>query len=49
MTWRYEVRNAEQGMSGSRRIARERSESAYSLETDGEGKTEEVRIGDKEQ
>ena len=35
------------GTSGGRRIARERLESAYIWDTDGDGKTEEVGIGDK--
>ena len=35
------------GMSGSHRIARERSELAYIWDTDGYRKTEAFRIGDK--
>ena len=44
---RDEVRDAEEGMGGFRRIARERSESAYSWYKDRYWKTEEVGIGDK--
>ena len=47
MTLRDEVRDAEQGMGGCRRIAREKSESAYSWETDGVGKMKEVGFGDE--
>ena len=44
---RDKVKDAEQGMGGCQCIARERSELAYSWDTDGEGKMEEVGIGDK--
>ena len=44
---RDEVRDAEEGMGGCWRIARERSDSESSWDTEGAGKTEEVRIGDK--
>ena len=43
---RTEVRDAEEGVGGCRRIARERSDSAYSWDTDGDRKTEEVGIRD---
>ena len=46
-TRRDKVRDAEQGMGGCGRIARERPALAYSLDTFGDRKTEEVRIGDK--
>ena len=42
-----DVREAGKGVYGWRRIARERSESAYSWDTDRYGRMEEVRIGDK--
>ena len=44
---REKVRDAEEGMRGCRHIAREISESAYSWDIDGDGKTEAVGIGDK--
>ena len=44
---RDDAREGGKGMSGGRRIARERSESAYSWDTEGDGKTEAVRIGNK--
>ena len=44
---RDDVRDVRNGTSGGRRVARERSESAYSWDTDGDRKTEEVGIGDK--
>ena len=40
---------AGKGMSGSRHIARERSESAYIWGKDRKGNTGEVGIGDKEE
>ena len=49
MGWsrRGDVRDVGKGLYGCRRIAKERSESAYSLDTDGDGKTEEAGIVDK--
>ena len=44
---RDEVRDAEEGMGGCRRIARERSEFVYKRDTNRDRTTEEVRIGDK--
>ena len=44
-----EVRDAEQGMSVRWRIGRESLELAYSWETDGDEKTEEFGIRDKEE
>ena len=44
---RDEVRDAEDQMDGCRHIAREISESGYSWDTDGDGKTEEVGIRGK--
>ena len=46
-TRRDEVRDAEEGTSGCRRIARERLESAYSWDIYRNRKSEEVGIGDK--
>ena len=46
-TWRDDVRDVGKGIYGCRHIARERLESAYSWDTDGYGKKEEVWIGDK--
>ena len=44
---RDDGRGVGKGIYGCRRIARERSESAYRWDTDGDGKTDEVGIGDK--
>ena len=44
-TWRDDGREAGKGMSGCRCIARERLESAFSWDTDRDGRTEEVGIG----
>ena len=44
---RDDVMEGETGTSSCWRIARERSESAYSWDTDGDGKTAEVGTGDK--
>ena len=44
---RDKVRDAEQGTGGCRNIARERPESVYIWDTDGDEKTEEVGIGHK--